>query len=93
VHKTDAVCGTADAEEYDKDKTMTKAAECAASIQGAGFTYFQFKAGADGACKGCVKDGQDNGAAAAGANVYQIRPNYPLNLQDPNSTGASDMKG
>jgi hypothetical protein len=85
--KENYICGELDVEEYDKEKTMTSWEQCSKEMFGAGFEYFIFNEGNNDMykCRGCNAGSQVDGQANAypGVNIYSIKPNYPLNLQDP----------
>lgn len=63
---------------------MTTKEQCAEKIYGAGFTFFVFLAGGNyGTCKGCVTGTEDTGTTGVSHSIYQLRPNFPVTVQDP----------
>lgn len=67
-------------DDLDKDKEMTKAEECAEIAAGDGYDAFVFLKGK--VCKGCKK-GSEATLISSYFTTYKIKPNWPLNLQDP----------
>lgn len=82
------MCGEVDTEEFYKKNSATAMTsdECAEIVKGAGFEFFVHSdASGSTTCKGCLNDSHrvEKIRVYNYVSIYQITPNYPMNLQDP----------
>jgi hypothetical protein len=74
-------CGKME-EQLDKEGTMKTVDECLEAAAGDGYDFFVFSTHKSGGCRGCVKGTEKSFNGASNFDVYEIKPNYPVYLQD-----------
>lgn len=73
-------------DEMDRELKLKTAEECAVVAFNDGYDHFVFTNApgkTNASCKGCKAGTEKTAKVTSGFSIYNLRPNYPVNLQDP----------